>query len=69
MDMAEAYLNTPAPVSDHKAETMRHPSGLGFITPLAQNVVDAISEYVPWRYECDAYQRLFDALPTIRQSR
>lgn len=59
-DMVERFQETPASKLPHRA----HPSGMGRIVSLEPKEIERIDEVVPWMYECDAYQRLFETLPT-----
>ena len=58
-DMVALFQKTPA----SSAPGTRHPSGRGVIVPLDPAEVKRIWDAVPWDYECDAYQRLFDEIP------
>lgn len=57
-DMVELFQQTPA----SRNGGTPHPSGLGLMVPLEDAEVQRIWDAVPWDYECDAIQSLFDTL-------
>lgn len=58
--MAELFIQTPPSKNGGKP----HPSGKGVIVPLETEEIKRIWDHVPWAYECDAFQSLFDTLPS-----
>lgn len=58
--MVEVFSQTPAST----LPGAKHPSGTGTIVPLAEAEKERIWNMIPWDYECDAYQNLFDQIPT-----
>lgn len=60
LKMVQVFQETPASASAGS----KHPSGRGTIVPLEESEINRIDAYVPWDHECDAYQALFDKLPT-----
>jgi hypothetical protein len=57
--MVELFNETPAQPKGGP----RHASGAGFATRLPDSEVKRIWDAVPWDYECDAIQALFDKIP------
>lgn len=45
------------------------PVGIGMLTPLENEEIQRIWDLVPWDYECDAYQGLFERIPPDSQVR
>lgn len=58
--MVEVFQETPASTLNGSVG----PTGLGVVIPLEAAEVDRIDAVVPWDYECDAYQNLFETIPT-----
>lgn len=58
--MARTFLETPTSTLPGRP----HPAGRGMIVPLETAEVQRIDSVVPWDWELDAYQKLFDSLPT-----
>lgn len=58
--MVETFQQTPASTNGGRP----HPSGRGTIVALEQKEIERIDPVVPWDYEVEAYQKLFDELPT-----
>lgn len=58
-DMVALFQQTPRSTLPGKP----HPVGIGLIVPLAEAEVKRIWDAVPWKHECEMYQRLFDAIP------
>ena len=57
-DMVDLFQQTPA----SRNGGTPHPSGRGMVVPLEEAEVERIWDAVPWDYECDAIQSLFDTL-------
>lgn len=59
-DMGDAFLGKAR--SDLPGTP--HPSQRGLMIPLRENVMAEIEPLVPWDYECNAFQDLFNQLPS-----
>lgn len=58
-DMVEFFQKTP----ESKEPGKLHPTGKMVVVPLAKAEVERIWDHVPWEYECQALQKLFDEIP------
>ena len=60
-DMVEAYLDRPS----SKKNGTPHPLGIKglSIVALEEDTIEELDPLVPYPYECDAYQGLFESLP------
>lgn len=59
IQMVEVFQQTPSSSLDGTPG----PTGLGVQIPLEEAEIQRIFDVVPWDYECEAFQNLFESIP------